>query len=226
MWCDGKRWQVSWLQWLTHPRHPDLDLPSVEHPIQGQNAPQAPGAGVALTAVPPHWQAFSVVPHLFVETISLNYSFLFSFFPSFAVPSPDRLGPHEEYLTAASSSRPRRQAAQCSNSRDSRARVLVLTSVDGCLKSYTVRLSGLVSGEGTALPLSRPAAIFSGVYLNGAWSDAARLGNRGSLPHNVSHLTTLACERRSIAPAEPTCQIRAPSTIGSLGQLDSTPSCS
>lgn len=40
MWCDGKRWQVSWAavtvltarcSLLTHPRHPDLDLPP-EHP--------------------------------------------------------------------------------------------------------------------------------------------------------------------------------------------------
>lgn len=35
---------------------------------------------MALTAVPPHWLALSVVPHLFVETISLTLSFFFRFF--------------------------------------------------------------------------------------------------------------------------------------------------
>lgn len=85
------------------------------------------------------------------------------------------------------------------------------------MKSYSVRLSGLVSGKVTLLPLSRPAASSSGVCLDAAWSDAAKLGTRGSLPHNVSHLTTLACERRSIAPAEPTCADKSPSWIGSLG---------
>ena len=81
--CKMLQWNTRWLQWLTHPRHPDLDLPSVEHPIQGQKAPQAPGAGVALTAVPPHWLALSVVPHLFVKTISLNLFFFFLvFFPT------------------------------------------------------------------------------------------------------------------------------------------------
>lgn len=38
---------------------------------------------MALTAVPPHWLAFSVVPHLFVETISLSFSFSFLVFFSF-----------------------------------------------------------------------------------------------------------------------------------------------
>lgn len=85
------------------------------------------------------------------------------------------------------------------------------------MKSYTVRLSGLVSGKGTTLPLSRPAASFPGVYLDTAWSDAAKLGTRGRLPHNGSHLTSPACERRSIAPAEPTCADKSPLVDRQLG---------
>lgn len=67
---------------------------------------------MALTAVPPHWLAFIVVPHLFVETISLDFFLFFFCFSSLLPRCPlivqDHAKSNSQQLLQAE---PRRQAA-------------------------------------------------------------------------------------------------------------------
>lgn len=141
--------------------------------------PQAPGAGGALTAGSPHW--LTVLSH-FCLWKHLSQGFPFSLITALSL---DRLRPREGQLTAASK---HTSTAGCKMlppraGPESSSCPLAGRQQLAQMKSYTVRLSGLVSGKRTVLPLSRPAASFPGVYPNTAWSHAANLGTRGSLPH-------------------------------------------
>lgn len=184
-----------------------------ERPVQVQIAPSSRSWGCPDRRSPT--LAYSVVPHLFVEAFHRALDFLprsvsRSLKTNHAKSCSRELQAHSDgKLHAGTNSSwaglessfcrwaDRQQLAQ--------------------MKSYTVRLSGLVPGKGTVLPLSRPTASFSGVYLDAAWSDAANLGTRRRLPHNGSHLTSLACERRSIVPGEPTCADKSPLGDRQLG---------